>query len=168
MTVLIASYVAMSLSFVALALFAVIHVIPWMESRSSYQALTPLLWVHAGRHIALQLFSSQSAGLAVSDSVRDQIVYGDLAGMVLSLTAIVALHRRARFATNLVWLFVVVTVADLGNALVGGAREGLLGLATDVSWMILNFYVPALWVSLALIVWQLLRTRGQKRVEDGA
>jgi hypothetical protein len=53
-------------------------------------------------------------------------------------------------------------VLDLGNAAVMGIREHLFDKATDVSWLILTFYVPALWVSVALVVWRLWTRRGER------
>jgi len=40
---------------------------------------------------------------------------------------------HAGFAIPLVWLFVVATVADLLNSLVGGMRAGVLGSAHGVT-----------------------------------
>src|SRR5215468_9039341 len=92
-----------TLSFVVLLLMATWYVIPWLKSRSRADALTALLWVQAFRYIALQIFSSQKFGFAVSDGARDQIAAGDVAGMILALIAIVALRYRLRVATLLVW-----------------------------------------------------------------
>jgi len=80
-----------------------------------------------------QVFSAQRAGLVVPDSLRDQIAYGDVAGMMLAVLALVALRAHAGFAIPLVWLFVVATVADLLNSLVGGIRAGMLGSAHGVT-----------------------------------
>ncbi len=81
--------------------------------------------------------------------------------MVLAVISIVALHYRARVAPLLVWVFVAETVFDLVNATIAGVREQLFATASGVTWLILTFYVPLLWVSLALIVWQLyVRRRG--------
>ena len=118
-------------------------------------AITPLLWVHAFRHVALQLFSAQELGVAVPGLTRDEIVYGDLVGMVLALATLYALRHRWRLAIPLAWVFVVATVIDLGNAAVMGIREELFDRAADVSWLILTFYVPALWVSVVLVAWRL-------------
>jgi hypothetical protein len=115
--------------------------------------------VHVFRHVALQIFSAQRSGFDVPDGVRDQIAYGDVVGMLLALAAILALRRRLRLANPLAWIFVLETVIDLGNALVGGIRDQLLGAAFGVTWLILTFYVPILWVSLGLVVWQLLMRR---------
>src|SRR5436190_17958344 len=53
-------------------------------------AITPLLWIHAFRYVALQLFSAQEFGFAIPDPTRDQIVYGDLIGMGLALATLYA------------------------------------------------------------------------------
>jgi hypothetical protein len=58
-------------------------------------------------------------------------------------------------------VFVAATVLDLGNAAVMGIREGLFDKAADVSWLILTFYVPALWVSVVLVAWALWTRRGE-------
>jgi len=128
---------------------------PRMRAVALGAAVTPLLWVHAFRHVALQLFSAQELGFAIPDPTRDQIVYGDLVGMVLALATLYALRYRWRFAIPLAWVFVVATVIDLGNAAVMGIREDLFDKAADVSWLILTFYVPALWVSVVLVAWRL-------------
>ena len=82
--------------------------------------------------------------------------------MALALATLYALRHRWSFAIPLAWGFVVVTVLDLGNAAVMGIREHLFDKATDVSWLILTFYVPALWVSVLLVAWQLWTRRGER------
>jgi hypothetical protein len=125
------------------------------EKSQRVDALTVLLWVQAFRYIALQIFSAQKFGFAVSDGARDQIAAGDVTGMILALIAIVALRYRLRVALLLIWVFVAETVFDLANATIAGIREELFSTASGVAWLILTFYVPLLWVSLGLIVWQL-------------
>src|SRR5262245_20328172 len=110
-----AAGLASTLSFIVLLLMATWYVIPWLKSRSRADALIALLWVQAFRYVALQIFSAQKFGFAVSDGARDQIAAGDVAGMILALIAIVALRYRLRVATLLVWVFVAETVLDLVN-----------------------------------------------------
>jgi hypothetical protein len=157
-----AALVAMALSFVVFATAAAWYAVPWMRAVALGVAITPLLWIHAFRYIALQLFSAQEFGFAIPDLTRDGIVYGDLVGMALALATLYALRHRWRLAIALAWGFVVATVLDLGNAAVMGIREHLFDKATDVSWLILTFYVPALWVSVALVVWQLWTRRDER------
>jgi hypothetical protein len=159
MTLATAGIAALGLSFVALIAAATWHVAPWLSRRTWADALIPLLWVHAFRHVALQILSAQKAGFPVSDLLRDEILYGDVVGMILALLAIFAIRGRLRLAVPLLWVFVAATVLDLVNSMIGGMREGLLGQASGVTWLILTFYVPLLWTSLGLIVWQLVRPR---------
>jgi hypothetical protein len=159
MNLMTAAALALVLSFVVFVIMAGWYVAPWLATRQRAEALTPLLWVHAFRHIALQIFSAQRFGFAVSDGARDQIAAGDVIGMILAVIAIVALNYRARIAPVLVWVFVAETVFDLINATIAGVREQLFATASGVTWLILTFYVPLLWVSLGLIVWQLYARR---------
>jgi len=152
----IAAAIAMSASFVAGAFAAVSYVAPWLKTRAWPQAITPLLAVHLFRHVALQLVSAQRFGFDISNAGRDEIVYGDLAGLSLALVALAAIRLGLTLWKPLTWLFVLATVADLGNALVVGLREDLFERASGVSWLILTFYVPALWLTTGLVVWQLV------------
>jgi hypothetical protein len=158
----VAAAVAMSVSFAACAFAAVSYVVPWLKTRPWPQAMTPLLAVHLFRHVALQLVSAQRFGFDISNGGRDEIVYGDLAGMMLALLALAAIRFRSTLWKMLTWLFVCATVADLGNALVVGLREELFARASGVSWLILTFYVPALWVTTGLVVWQLVSRTGSR------
>ena len=159
MDLTLAAALATTLSYVVFLLGAVWYVAPRIGLLSKENAITALLWVHVFRHVALQLFSAKAAGFDISDAARDQIVYGDLVGMILAVSSIVLLRYRGRYGLALVWVFVVATVIDLTNAAVAGVSEQLFEQATDVSWLILTFYVPLLWVSLGLIVWQLVARR---------
>ena len=155
MTLMSAAAFATVLSFIVFAIVAIWYVAPWLETRQRAEALVWLLLVHAFRHVALQIFSAQKFGFAVSDGARDQIAAGDVTGMILALIAIVALRYRLGMAALLIWVFVAETVLDLANATIAGIREELFSTASGVTWLILTFYVPLLWVSLGLIVWQL-------------
>jgi hypothetical protein len=150
-----AALIAMVLSFVVFATAAAWYAVPRMRAVALAAAITPLLWIHAFLYVALQLFSAQEFGFAIPNRTRDEIVYGDLLGMALALATLYALRSRWRMAIPLAWVFVVATVIDLSNAAVMGIREDLFDKATDVSWLILTFYVPALWVSVVLVAWRL-------------
>ena len=160
MELIAAALVAMVLSFVVFATAAAWYAVPWMRAVALGAAITPLLWIHTFRYVALQLVSAQEFGFAIPNSTRDQIVYGDLIGMGLALATLYALRYRWRIAIPLAWVFVVATVIDLGNAAVAGIREDLFDKAADLSWLILTFYVPALWVSVMLVAWRLWTREG--------
>jgi hypothetical protein len=159
MTLMSAAAFATVLSFAIFAMTAGWYAAPWLGARQRSEALALLLWVHAFRHVALQIFSAQQFGFAVSDGTRDEIAAGDVIGMILAVIAIVALRYRLRIAALLIWVFVAETVFDLVNSTIAGVREQLYSAASGVTWLILTFYVPRLWVSLGLIVWQLYSRR---------
>jgi hypothetical protein len=93
---------------------------------------------------------------------RDVIVAGDLIGMVLALSAITALRYDAPIALLLVWAFIAETALDLVYTSYLGVREQLYESASAVTFLIVGFYVPLLWVTLILIVWQLFSRRHDK------
>ena len=128
---------------------------PWVRSLDRASALIALLWPHVFRYVALQAYSAQHAGFPISDAGLRNIVYGDVGGAIIALTAIVALRRRSRAAIPVVWLLVSTTVVDTVLNISGGIRENLFGAAAGVTWMVVSFYVPLLMVSLGLITWQL-------------
>jgi hypothetical protein len=147
------------LSFVVFIMLAVWQVAPWLRSLPRAQALAPLLWVNAFRHVALQIYSAQRFGFAVSDGARDQIAAGDLIGMLLAVAALIALHYRARVAVLLAWILAAETALDLVHTTILGVEEQLYATASGVTFLIVTFYVPMLWVTLGLIVWQLYSRR---------
>jgi len=154
-----AAALASLLSFAVFVIAAVWYVAPWLDTLRRADALTLLLWIHAFRHIALQIFSAQGYGFAVSDTTRDQIAGGDVIGMILAVVTIIALRYRMRLAIVLAWAFVLETAVDLVSSTIAGVREQLFATASGITWIILTFYVPLLWVSLGLVVWQLYSRR---------
>jgi hypothetical protein len=159
MTLMSAAAFATVLSFVVFLIIAAWYAVPWLATQQRADALIALLWVHAFRHVALQIFSAQKFGFAVSDGARDQIAAGDVTGMIIAVISIAALRYRLSFAPVLVWVLAVETLLDLVNATIAGVREQLFATAPGVTWLILMFYVPLLWVTLGLIVWQLYARR---------
>jgi hypothetical protein len=164
MSLMSAAALASVLSFIMFAIMAINYVAPWLATQQRAEALIPLLWVHAFRYVALQIYSAQQFGLAVSDGARDQIAIGDVIAAILAVISIVALHYRARVAPVLVWVFVAEATVDLVNSTIAGVREQLFATASGVTWLILTFYVALLWVSLGLIVWQLYSRRQEPLV----
>jgi len=156
-----AAALASVLSLVTFGIMAALYVAPWLAARQRAEALIPLLWVHAFRYVALQIYSAQQLGFAVSDGARDQIAAGDVIAAILAMISILALDYRFRIAPVLVWVLFVEATFDLVNATIAGVREQLFATASGVTWLILTFYVPLLWVSLGLIVWQLYSRRDE-------
>ena len=54
-----AAILASTLSFIVFLLMATWYLVPWLKSRGRADALTVLLWIHAFRYVALQIFSTK-------------------------------------------------------------------------------------------------------------
>jgi len=84
--------------------------------------------------------------------------YGDLITAALALIALAALRARLAGAITLTWTVLVAGLADTINAIIQSMRYSVFNHALGVNWAIVTIYVPALLVSSALILWQLLRS----------
>jgi len=150
------------LIFVALARW---YVAPWLSTLKRSEALIALLWVHVFRYVALQIFVAQRDGFPISTGGALEIVVGDVGGAIVAFTAIVLLRQRAFAGVVLCWLLVTETAVDTFLNIRGGVEEHLMGAASGVTWMILVFFVPAVVVSVGLLVWQLV-SRRQEALAD--
>ena len=145
--------------FITLGIFIMVarwYIAPWLAQRERADALIALLWVNVFRYVALQIFAAQREGFPISSHGALEIVIGDVAGAAIAFAAIVLLRQRAFAGVVLSWLLVVETTADTFLNIRGGVEEHLMGAATGITWMILVFFVPAILVSIGLLVWQLV------------
>ena len=67
-----ASLIATALSFVVFIAGAAWIVAPWMRRQPLAVALSLPLWINGFRYLALQVFSAQHFGFAVSNGLADQ------------------------------------------------------------------------------------------------
>jgi hypothetical protein len=105
---------------------------------------------------ALQIYSARRFGYDIPASMANQIAWGDVVGACLALLALWLLRRRSVAAVPVICLFIVETALDFLNAAALGIRHHSARTAHDLSWVILNFYVPVLLISFALATWQLI------------
>ena len=161
MTPAMASLIATALAYIFAAMFAVWHVVPWMRQRPGAVAISACLWVHALRIVALQIYSARRFGFEIPLAAAQQIAWGDVLGAGLAVLGIWLLRRRSAIAVPVLWLFVIETVLDLAYGAILGIRHHATDTAHDLTWVILNFYVPALWTSLVLAAWVLITRRGE-------
>jgi hypothetical protein len=152
---------AQFISLFVYALLAKWYVAPWLGGRKRADAIIALLWIHVFRYVALMTFSAQHDGFPISDDGLFEIVIGDLAGATIALAAIFALRYRARLGIALAWLLAAETIFDTVTNIRGGVREHLMGAASGTTWLVLVFYVPAVVVTVALLLWQLFARHGE-------
>src|SRR5258708_19874185 len=104
-----------TLSLVAYALIAFWYVAPRLSRLPREVALAPLLWVHTFRIVGGTILAPGAVDAGVPMDFRTTVGYGDLLTGALALVALVALRTRISVAIPLVWLCVVVALADTVN-----------------------------------------------------
>jgi hypothetical protein len=159
MTPTVASLIATAIAFIFAAVFAAWYAVPWMRQRPAVVTIAACLWLHAFRIVALQIYSARRFGFDIPLAAAHQIAWGDVLGACLAVLGIWLLRRRSTIAVAVLWLFVIETAVDLVNGTFIGIRHHATASAHDLTWVILNFYVPVLWVTLVLVAWQLVTHR---------
>ena len=140
------------LSLIVYALIAQWYVAPWLAEKSIQQALIPLILPHAFRHIGLTFFVPGVVAHPLPSFFAYTAAYGDLVSGLLALLCLVALRGGWGLALPLVWLFNVVGMVDLLNALRHANAVPDLG----ATWYIPTFLVPVLLVTHVMIFVRLL------------
>ena len=146
-------------SLVAYAVAAWWYLVPRLARLPREMALVPLIWVHVFRIAGGTILAPGAVGDAVPMDFRTMIGYGDMLTALLAIGALVALRLRLPYAIALVWLFVVVGLADTVNAIIESMRYSVFNYPLEVNWVIVTSYVPALLVSTVLIFIHLRRPR---------
>jgi hypothetical protein len=128
-------------------------VAPWLAGKPLQQALIPLIFPHAFRHVGMVFLVSGVVTQPLSEAFAYPAAYGDLAAGLLALLSLVALRGNWGVAVPLVWLFNIVGTVDLLNAL----RHPNVVPDFGAAWYIPTFLVPALLVTHFMIFARLLR-----------
>ena len=147
-----------TLSLAAYCLAAAWYVIPRLSGKPRAAAVQPLVWVHAFRMIGGTVLAPGAVAAAVPIVFQKMVGYGDLATSALAILALIALRTRQSRAIPMVWAVLVVGLGDTVNAIIQSMRYSVFTHPLGVNWVIVTIYVPALLVSSALILWQLIRS----------
>lgn len=134
------------------------YAVPWMDSVSRAEALTPILLLHGLRYVGLAFLIPGVTAEPLDPGFAVPAAYGDLAAALLALIALFALRLALPGALLLVWAFNLVGALDLLNALYAGFRltpDGHLG----ATYFIPAVVVPVLLVTHALVFRTLLGRR---------
>jgi hypothetical protein len=146
---------AMLGSLVVFTLIAIWYISPWLKQVSSSKAIVALLWIHVPRYVTLIMYSAQRDGYTISAVAAREAVIGDVAGALIALAAIAAFRWKPRWGISIAWLLVIETIADVIVGFIRKAHEPLWGKASGVNWLVLDFYIPLILVTLPLLTWKL-------------
>lgn len=142
-------------SLLVLGLLAKWVLAPWLAKQSQREALFWLTLPHAFRYIGMVFLVPGVVAQPLPDSFAIPAAYGDLSAAVLALLALVLLRNGWKGAIGVVWLFNVVGVVDLLNAL----RHVDVAPKFGAAWYIPTLLVPLLLVTHFMIFARLLKAR---------
>ena len=143
-------------SLVAFALVARWHVAPRLSKTSIEDYLLPLAWVHVFRYVVLTLLVPGQVSPTVPAHAANLIAYGDLASALLALVSVVFLKYRFAGALAVAWIFNLVGSADIVVAVGTAMNAKLADIPIGFNWYIVNFYVPLLIVTHAMMIYRLV------------
>ena len=143
----------LTLSLVVYTLIAKWYVSPWLAEKPINQALIPLIFPHAFRHLGLAFLVPGLVAESLPSSFAFAVAYGDLVSGLLALLCLIALRGGWRLVLPLVWFFNIVGTVDLLNAL----SQADVPPHLQTTWYIPTFWVPLLLVTHVMIFARLLR-----------
>jgi hypothetical protein len=141
------------LSLVVVGLLARWYAAPWLAEKSLQVALMILIAPHAFRHLGLAFIVPALNQPGMPLGFAAPAAYGDLISGILALGVLIALRGRWVMAIPLAWVFSIVGLADLTNAL---RQDGAI-LYMGATWFIPTFIVPLLLVTHVMVISRLVR-----------
>jgi len=144
------------LSVVGYGLLAKWFVAPGLARLPLHDALIPLVFPHAFRHLGLVFLVPAIVAPTLPPAFAQPAAYGDLLAGLLALLAILALRSRAGVGIPLAWLANVVGTLDLLYAFYQGISRNV-GPHMGSAWYIPTFLVPVLYVTHFMIFAMLVR-----------
>lgn len=143
------------LSVVLYSLLAKWFVVPWLKQKTRRESLFWLTLPHATRHVGLVFLVPGVVSQSLPHGFAIAAGYGDLVSGLLAMLVLIVLRSRLAGAIALVWLFNVVGIVDLLNALRHAQAVPHLGAA----WYIPTFWVPVLLVTHFMIFVRLFKKK---------
>ena len=137
--------ISITMGLTTFALIARWYLLPHLRRLDLGAAATPILLFHTFRYVGLAFLIVGVTAEPLDSRFANPAAFGDLAAALLALAAAVAFRRRWSGAVPLAWVFNVVGLLDLLNAVVRGITftpDGHLGA---------TFFIPAVVVP-ALVV----------------
>jgi hypothetical protein len=139
-------------------LAARIYLLPKIAEIGIKGVLTPILLLHALRHLGLMFLAPGAIYPGLASEFAYPAAYGDLLTAMLALGALWALRNDLGFAWPLLWIFNIVGTLDLANAIALATIYDAAGQMGPAYW-IPAFWVPTLLVTHAITFIVLLKHR---------
>jgi hypothetical protein len=150
----------LSASFLSFWLVFRWYLMPKLSAMPRNEALTLLILPHTIRHLGLTFLLVGVTSQALDPKFAHPAALGDLLAAGLAFAAIVALRAEWKIATPLVWVFSIVGLLDLIDALIRGLLYVVPSGKLGATYFIPALIVPMLLVSHIIIVRLLLKRAG--------
>jgi hypothetical protein len=133
------------LSTIVFWIAAQIYLLPRLHDLPPQTVLTPILLLHALRHLGLMFLSPGANYPGMPTMFAHPAAIGDLAAALLALVGLMAMTKRLAVAGALLWLFSIGGFLDLMAAITLATiydAEPFMGAA---------YWIPAFWVPALLV-----------------
>jgi len=127
------------------ALVVQIYVVPQLHRLDFRTVMTPILLLHAFRHLGLMFVAPGAVYHGIPGRFAVQAAYDDLLAAVLALLALWAVRRGSRHGRILVWIFNIEGTLDFLNAIY------LSNVTHADPYLGPAYWIPAFWVPLLLV-----------------
>lgn len=137
--------ISITFALVAWSLVMYWYIHPLLKQYPLARALEPLLLIHSFRYIGLMFLVPGVTAEVLDPRFAVPAAYGDLLTAVLAFIAIAALRLKFSWAMGSVWIFNIIGLADLVNAVARGilfTPDGHLGA---------TYWIPATIVPFLLV-----------------
>ena len=152
--------IAQSFATITYVTLAWIFLIPRLPKFSLKEVAIIMLIPHLFRFIALEIYSAVDNGnVGGSVDMFTTLIYGDVITAILAIISLWALKLSWSFAKSLVWITIIFGVSDQILAAYSVLTSGVGDTISDLTWFSFAFFVPLLWVSSILLIWQLWTRR---------
>lgn len=141
------------LSLLVVGLLTKWYLAPALAERTLQLTLMVLIAPHAFRHIGMAFLVPTLNQPGMLTDFSTAAAYGDLLSGLLAIAALIALKHRWVIAIPIVWIFSLVGIVDLANAL----RQEAAIMYMGATWFIPTFIVPVLLVTHVMIISRLIK-----------
>lgn len=128
------------------------YVVPKLTQQNKFEILAILLIINVFRYLPLSLYMPGQVSPEFPAYVKEVIAYGDFVSGMLALVAVLLLRKHKKGSIAFVWLFCVVSIADIILALSFAMTAKVYELALGVNYFTVVVYVPLLMVIQVLIL----------------
>jgi hypothetical protein len=122
-----------------------IYLIPRLHELEPSAVVTPILLLHALRHLGLMFLAPGAVSAGIPPEFATPAAYGDLLAATLALLAIAAVSAKSRVARSVVAVFNMEGTLDLIAAIT------LATVYAAAPFMGPAYWIPAFWVPALLV-----------------